>query len=421
MSKEIVIKLPRLHDAQKEVLENSKRFNVICCGRRWGKSTMSKDLIIRTAINRHPVAYFAPTYKMSANYFRDLVNTCKPLIKNKLEQEKRIELITGGVIDVWSLDALDSVRGRFYKRCVIDEAAITPSHYLQEAWENVIRPLLTDLKGDAWFLSTPKGKKHYYKTLADNHLKDPNNWSFAQMPTHTNPYIDVTEIEDARKTMAPIIFDQEYLAMFTDKASDNLFLYGFNREKHIPNIPNEYDKRYPLVLSFDFNVNPMCCIVAQYDQHYRWIRVIGEYRKENSDVYEICDAIKKEYDPRLILVTGDAAGWNRSASNRGHKSMFDIIQQELKLNWSQIKVPRGKPANYVTEKRNLANALLINHPDVTFSNCPWLIQDIENVEADDNGHMVKSKDGSISHLTDAFCDFLYNMAKDAPRYISKIK
>lgn len=421
MSNEVIVKLPKLHDAQKQVMQNSKRFNVVNCGRRWGKSTLSKDLIVRAALQKHPVAYFAPTYKMASDYWRSLLQICKPIIKNKLEQEKRIELITGGIIDVWSLDALDSVRGRFYKRVIVDEAAISPSHYLQEAWENVIRPLLTDLKGDGWFLSTPKGTKHYFKKLADNHLKDPDNWSFHKMPTITNPYIDPQEIEDARKTMAPIVFAQEYLADFTDKASDKLFLYGFNKEKHVPQTPFSYDTKYPLIISFDFNVNPMTAVVAQHDTHYRWIRVIGEYRKENSDVYELCDAIKKDYNPKLLLVTGDAAGWNRSASNRGHKSMFDIIQQELRLNWSQIKTPKGKPANYVTEKRNLANALLINHPDITFSNCPWLIEDIENVEADDNNHMVKSKDASLSHLTDAFCDYLYSMAKDAPKHINRIK
>jgi hypothetical protein len=47
---------------------------------------------------------------------------------------------------------------------VVDEAAMIPT--LQEAWQQSIRPTLTDLRGSAWFLSTPKGM-NYFKVLFD--------------------------------------------------------------------------------------------------------------------------------------------------------------------------------------------------------------------------------------------------------------
>jgi hypothetical protein len=147
------------------------------------------------------------------------------------------------------------------------------------------------------------------------------------------------------------------------------------------------------------------------DLHIRFIRVIGEYRLLNSDVYALCDRIKQDFDTRNLFITGDAAGWNRSAGNRGHKSMFDIIQMELNLNWTQIKVPRGKPQGYVAEKRMLTNSLLARHPDFSFSNCPFLIDDIENCEATDSGHIDKS-DQLRSHLLDCLCDFVFAKCRD---------
>ena len=33
---------------------------------------------------------------------------------------------------------------------------------LKSSWEESIRPTLTDMEGDAWFLSTPKGLNYFY-------------------------------------------------------------------------------------------------------------------------------------------------------------------------------------------------------------------------------------------------------------------
>ena len=58
-------------------------------------------------------------------------------------------MITGGIIDMWSLDDGNSGRGRKYKRVVIDECEKAPK--LEIAWQGVIRATLTDYIGDCWF------------------------------------------------------------------------------------------------------------------------------------------------------------------------------------------------------------------------------------------------------------------------------
>jgi hypothetical protein len=425
MREVIEIEVPKYHSSQQDIVRNCKRFNVVACGRRFGKTEMAKRLLLNDkgdngALKGYPVAYFAPTYKMLMEVWRGVNDSYYKVIKDKSEQEKRVQLVTGGSIEFWSFDSIDSVRGRKYKRVVLDECAIVGSDKLKDGWEQSIRALLTDYKGDAWFLSTPKGKKHYFKTLFDMPEKDADNWASFKMPTVSNPFIDPVEVDDAKSLLPSVVYAQEYLAEFTDMKSGNLFVYAFDRSKHVPEVPYGMDKRYPLIISFDFNVNPMTAIVCQHDLHFRWIRIIGEYRMLNSDIYALCDRIKSDWDTRQILVTGDAAGWARNASSRGHQSMFDIISAELKLNWSQIKTPRGKPPGYVSEKRNLTNALFARHPDFTLSNCPYLIEDIENVEDDGTGHMNKTKDGTKSHLLDCLCDYLYSMCRDSVKINSKL-
>src|SRR5260370_23688781 len=141
-------------------------------------------------------------------------STLAPITRDKSEQEKRLELIGGGVIELWSLDSADSGRGRKYDEVVVDEAAMIPA--LEEAWQQAIRPTLTDLQGSAWFLSTPKGM-NYFKMLFD-HGQDPErkDWASWQMPTSRNPYIQPGEIESARLDLTESAFNQEYLALFVN-------------------------------------------------------------------------------------------------------------------------------------------------------------------------------------------------------------
>lgn len=417
----VVIEPLELHAGQQKIIQERKRFNVVSCGRRFGKTALGERLLTieddrsNGAVFGHPVAYFTPTFRMLEEVYRNITIDFAPIITRK-HQNNKIMFDGGGYIDFWSLDNFDSVRGRAYKRIILDEVAILGSANLKEAWEQSIRALLTDYEGDAYFLSTPKGIKHYFHDLSKNAERF-DNWAFFKMPTSINPNINPEEIAEAQSMLTPIVFAQEYLAEFTDMRSDNLFIFSFSKEKHVPLEPIQYDPKYPLIISVDFNVNPMTAIVCQHDTHYRFINVIDEFRTLNSDVYQLCDQIKQRYDTTRIFVTGDAAGWNRSASTRGQKSMFDIMQLELRLNWSQIKTPKGKGAGYVGSKRGLANALFSRHPNFKISTaCPFLIEDIQNVQVTSEGMMEKTKDATRSHLLDCLCDYLITMCKDAIKF-----
>lgn len=204
------VKLPRYHKAQQKIVERAKRFNVVCAGRRTGKTKMGTRLIIEPALHGHPVSWFAPNYKYLEEVWRDVAIATKEITGHSDKTTKRRELITGGVIEFWTLDGEDAARGRKYKRAIIDEAAIART--LRDQWQQAIRPTLTDLLGDAWFLSTPKGQNFFYE-LAQRHNTDAD-WTFAQHPTSDNPYINPAEIEAARLELPELVFRQEYLAEF---------------------------------------------------------------------------------------------------------------------------------------------------------------------------------------------------------------
>lgn len=183
-------------------------------GRRFGKTTLIEDRLVAPALGGYPVAYFAPTYKMMQEVWRDVRRTLRPVTTKVSEQQHRLEFVGGGLLDLWSLDSPDVARGRKYKRAAIDEAAMI--RHLMEAWQAVIRPTLVDYEGDAWFGSTPKGRDAFWQMWQWGQDPGLPEWASWQLPTTDNPYIDPAEVEAMRATMPENIYRQEVLAEFME-------------------------------------------------------------------------------------------------------------------------------------------------------------------------------------------------------------
>lgn len=389
---------------QEKVLNEAGRFNSLCCGRRWGKTTLSEDLLISPdyefngCLNGYPVAYFAPTYKMLMEVWREMNQTLYGLISSKSETEKRIELFGGGVIDFWSLEDPNSIRGRKYKRAVADEAAVARN--LQEAWTRVIRPTLTDLQGDAWFLSTPKGKNNYFYDLFQMPEKF-SDWKSWQMPTSSNPHIPPEEIVQAEQQLDPLTFAQEYLASFITEELD-AWAYCFNRAKHVGR--TTLSPAHEVYLSFDFNRNPITCAVFQ---HYNnWIYGIEQIKLPNSNIYALCDYIKAKYGHNMLIVTGDQTGENSTALVRDNLNYYTVIKAKLGLGSGQFKVPTKNPD--VEENRVLVNSIL-HHQGLTLDedNCKGLIFDLEYARVLPDGSLDKTDRKDPTKQLDALDCFRY--------------
>ena len=211
-ARQIEVVLPELHDAQQRIKDSATRFNVLACGRRFGKTTLGIDLLIDPALDGYPVGWFSPTYKMLNEVWREVRSLTKPLQTQVAAQEHRIELLTGGTIDMWSLDSPDSARGRKYKRVVIDEAAMVAG--LADAWQAVIRPTLTDYVGDAFLLSTPKGLNFFFDCFTRGMDALQPDWASWHLPTTANPFIDPREVQAAKDELPSLTFSQEYDAEF---------------------------------------------------------------------------------------------------------------------------------------------------------------------------------------------------------------
>lgn len=205
------ITLPSLHEAQRRIKNERKRHNVINCGRRFGKNILLQDLAVETSMQLHaPVGWGAPVYKQMMDDFRSLDNLLAPAIVARSKTEMRFDLIGGGSIEFHSLDKPDNVRGKRYKRFIVNEAAFVSD--LLDIRNYVITPTLIDFQGDSYFAGTPKGMNGFYNLY--NQTGD--DWARWKMSSYANPHIPAKELDELRKTMHERAFAQEILADFIE-------------------------------------------------------------------------------------------------------------------------------------------------------------------------------------------------------------
>ena len=185
------------------------------CGRRFGKSLISQNISIREGVKKNYVAYITPTYQLGKIFFQEIVKLLPDEIYRKNESDLVINFITGGSIRFFTGERLDAMRGLRFHLVIIDEASYIPN--LEDGWLNSIRPTLTDFKGRAIFLSTPKGKNYFYSLFLKNGQTD---WESFKFTTYDNPHIDSAEIDSARSQLPHAVFEQEYMANAMENAAN---------------------------------------------------------------------------------------------------------------------------------------------------------------------------------------------------------
>lgn len=248
-----VVPLPRLHPRQRDLRATlrEKRFVVVRCGRRFGKTTFCLRVIALAALDGWPVGYATPDYKLLREFYADLLRALGGTIKSSSQNDGRIELITGGRIDFWTLNDPNVGRSRKYKLFVADECALMPERSLWTTWNLAIRPTLADLRGKALFPSTPNGYNGFYD-LHQYALTQPD-WATFHARTRDNPRLSSEEIaalyRDLPEMMAAQELDAEFVELTADRFLPSMTLWDALTTSH------QLDPRRPSVLGLDAAVS----------------------------------------------------------------------------------------------------------------------------------------------------------------------
>ena len=209
---EIKVILPDPHPAQQKTLSRASRFNVVAMGEKAGKTTLGIEVLLagrQGALRGYPVAWFSATTSDLIEDRRRILRLVEPAIKRRVNA-KRVELASG-LIDFYALDDFSECYEQ-YGTIVVDDAA--RADRLADLWEDVLRPSLKVYKGDAWLLSTPRGKRNGFYKLFKTGQTDPD-WSVWQFDSFCNPHLPAS-FRDEAENLDELSYQQRVLAEFLD-------------------------------------------------------------------------------------------------------------------------------------------------------------------------------------------------------------
>jgi len=256
---------------QQDIHRSLKRFSVLVCHRRFGKTVLAINELIDRSLRcdlpnpRH--AYLAPLRKQAKliawDYLKHYTATIPGRTAN--EAELRVDLPGGRRIYVEGADNPDALRGIYLDGAVLDEfGQMQPS-----TWREVIRPALTDRQGWGLFIGTPKGRNAFhgvYEAAQKAMAEGAPDWYAALYKASQTKVIPDEELASAKRDMDPDEYDQEFECSFTAAIVGSYYgkLIGHaEADKRICSVP--YDPAVPVHTAWDLGIGDSTAIwFAQY-------------------------------------------------------------------------------------------------------------------------------------------------------------
>jgi len=291
---------------QRDFHNDNTRFRIIAGGRRVGKSVCALHEMIKHAltISRALAWWIGPTYSAAREVgyleFKTMEESIKPLIKNISDSIMRIEFINGSMIYFKGADREETLRGRGLTFLVIDEAAFIKP----DVWYRVLRPALSDKKGKAVLVSSPNGRNWYHDqyTYAANNGEARKAWSAYHWPSKMSPLMTEEDLEEARATLSPSDYAQEYGAEFVTRAGQ---VYADFNEDNIINDFNLNKTKYSFYIAADWGyANPSAI-------GFFAVANDGEKVVLSDEIYVARKTIEQLYD----LVMGKLSAYNLDKSD----------------------------------------------------------------------------------------------------------
>ena len=262
---------------QAEIHRNLKRFNVLVCHRRFGKTVLCINELLDRALSnpsaRPRYAYVAPLYRQAKQVAWDyLKHYAVNLPHEKHEGELRLDFPTaaGGAarIQLLGADNPDSLRGIYLDGVVLDEYAQMPPRI----WGQVVRPALADREGWAIFIGTPNGRNGLYDIY--RHATQADGWYATVFRASDTGIVPANELAAARRDMSEEEYAQEFECSFDAAIVGSYYAAAIaeaERDGRVGNVP--WDPAVSVDTAWDLGIGDSTVIwfLQQVGKEIHWI------------------------------------------------------------------------------------------------------------------------------------------------------
>lgn len=220
----------------------TSRWAIAVAHRRAGKTVACINDLIKAASTCDKVnprfAYIAPQLNQAKDIawqylmeYTDCFGEGREINKSELW----VQLPNNGArIRIYGADNPDRLRGIYLDGAILDEFGdMDPT-----VWTQVIRPALSDRKGWAIFIGTPKGKNTFHKLWTN--AQEDRAWLPLMLRASETGLLDAEELADARKMMTADEFAQEYECSFEAAVRGAYYGQEMNEaEDRITGVPHD--------------------------------------------------------------------------------------------------------------------------------------------------------------------------------------
>ncbi len=392
---------PWLPDYQKDIINAPERYTITEATTKAGKTVSHIIWIIERAMEGKAGQncwWIAPVYSQSEIAFTRLRRfITDPTVFKANESKLTITLINGVTIWFKTADKPDNLFGEDVIAAVMDEF----TRMKEKAWF-AVRSTLTATRGDCKFIGNVNGIANWGYQLARKAEAGKEHWKYFKITADDAVRAGILqeeEIQDAKATYPLRVFLELYYGI-PDESGSNKFCYSFKEADHVGSC--KIDPDYPVILSFDFNYNPISCGIFQ---NYKGTIFCPEMVKlDNSNIYELCEVLNTKLEGCILLATGDATGKANSALTKDATNYYTIIKQSMSI--AKFKVPTVNPK--MEQSQVLVNAIL-EHTKVQFDpdKAQGLIFDCKFVSVNNEGKIIKTDREDPMQQADALDTFRY--------------
>ena len=264
---------------------------------------------------------------------------------------------------------------------------------------------------------------------AENWIKDvvytpwkaeklPEDWAYIPALPTDNPNNTFEWIEEKQRILPPYLFAKFLQGDWDVSENDRPFFTEYDEAKHVSDEPY-FVPNVPVWASFDFNIEPPTCTIGQTGKGFGWI--LDEVMVEVGSLYDLCNEIKHRYPNLIEVITGDSSGKNRQPADRELRNSYQIICEELGLDYYySVVVPNANPRLFVEKgSRSLCESILRLHSGLKIhERCTKLRKDLRNAYVDDKGQLVKNRSrGDSTYWMDFFDNFRYMLHSWYPDWL----
>jgi phage terminase large subunit len=304
------------------------RWNVAVCHRRFGKTVLGINQLLKCAMTcdkpRPRFAYIAPFRNQAKDVaWSYLKHYTLPIPGSSAnETELSIDLPNSGKVRIYGADNENALRGIYLDGVVLDEYGdMSPT-----IWGEVIRPLLSDRQGWAFFIGTPNGKNQFYD-VAQLAQREPG-WSYTCYKASETGILPDAELADARRTMTEDQYLQEYECSYEASIIGAVYAKEMTAARESGRIARvAYDPRLPVDTAWDLGHNDATAIwLSQTTGHET--RLIRYYESSGQGLHHYVGKLKE-----LAGLYGYAYG--------DHYLPHDVAVTELGTGQSRLEILRS--------------------------------------------------------------------------------